>query len=819
MAKIKDILICQNKSAQIELARRVVLSQNLGPFGIWSWLADSLRELPRRSWTREAHKRLWDGGLLTIDSTPANPGSVADYSSRIISAGLQVNKRVAILFPKGTDHGSIVPDVAVSWCLEPKEFKLTNRVLLVSGRAGAHRPLRHAQVGALALASVLDIHANDANATLNLAGRASQLPTVIYTSRPSNLRSLLNDVQPDVVILDLCATDRQPWVVSAMADLRTFKNPVALWTDNPFVYVLAGSTEWLRFRWDSGKPADETDVEPLRLRSLIAQQGTTSLNSLIVPTLSNSAEAMMRDATIDLVRARVELNGALAQEAASLLARFVRAMSRLSIPVAEFDDLSSTHWGVASLTALSDEVENYFKYWTDSPLPLTRAREAAQEAFRLLRRDGPALGKALTNHILEGREPRQVLFPSRSQAALFRKHFASEYGLQQGAPLLPLSPDELGTLEIEGQLLVVGLPYPDFFFKAPQVLLTDRIEVLHHEFEVKLADWVFNTSVEMCAPSTEENVHAVAQLLGKTEPIIGPQSQSRIVRTPATFVTPQGTKESQAMQLNLPSQIDAWASLLSQEELDAEGMESEPLERGGTWTSAAVEIRFSDRTWVFLDECGPVQVVTSSRMEQRPARDLVAGDQIMLINGQKRQDQFSMLLTRLHAVSGVSVYVDLVNRWRSEIGELYHRHWVAQGLGTNELLCKLRSLGTSVTTADTVRNWIRGWHTPQDRQDIWRVAVALEMPFTTQHHRAIAKAATEIANVHRQVSRQINLWLEWRLSDPLRARSAMNAEILPDLGISLADFYDAVVILDIEEIQLLDRPVPGSLIGRRQGLL
>ncbi|HFX6065135.1 TPA: hypothetical protein ACIE75_005498, partial [Klebsiella pneumoniae] len=185
------------------------------------------------------------------------------------------------------------------------------------------------------------------------------------------------------------------------------------------------------------------------------------------------------------------------------------------------------------------------------------------------------------------------------------------------------------------------------------------------------------------------------------------------------------------------------------------------------WTDAAVELCLDD-TWVVLFGVQDrVNVATRSGIEQRYVRSLSIGDRILLIHGQRKQDLYDLIVSRVHEHSALRLHIALLRRWREEIEKSYPR-WRAesgQNSGYPELLAAMRGRGSTITSGLTVRFWVDGTTIcPDDVNDVLRLGEVLKNDFIVKNHRLIHRARDRLAGIHRGLANRLNHWLNHQLA-------------------------------------------------------
>lgn len=809
MASIQELLKSRQGLEEVEAAKRAVRARSLGPYGIWSWMYDRFGELPRRN--RDAHERLW-GGRLTFDSRPAQAETVADFTSRMLAAGFQVRKNVCVLLPAASDQEPfILPSLIIAWHLEDKALKGTNHILCVSGRSGVQRYLRKAAVGDLRLEDVLKVEVDSRSKQTSGPDRAD-LPYVVCACRPAEPAKLFASVQPEMVLLDLCDCDDGAWIPALLKVAAAYKCVVCAWTNNPHIFASAElSTGWLKYRWASFAPQLVAD-DPPSLRDLVLEDRDIEFVSVHLPVTEGSATHSLARANLELIKVKPSARSTIAASAYRLLARYIRAMTRLPVPLPYYETKSAEQWGMRSIGSLGQSVDQFLMHWPEAPEGIHAAVYWARDAAAKLPTSLPPLAQFAVEAFVDRRWP-GIAFPTQSLVDAFKEFAAAEYYVDLEDNRLPWLGVAGRTEGMPPEILHVGIPSILSLARTSDLLSANKIAVAHYPFERPLMHHLV-AEVQRVWPARLCDLTAcVAGLSGKEDPPAPGAAYPRVRIADHPVDAALAPTDEAMFDLESVVPKDIWSSLLRESDGEADSS-ADPSTNGAVWVEQAVQVNFIDGRCIRLSEDDLVQSARDGKFQELAACDLEPGDEMLVVDGARRQDLYSLILNRLHSGTTIATFVDLVGRWRSEIATHYRTIWKADGGTLRSLLSAIQLEGSRITSEQTVRGWVLGWHLPQDRMDIRRVALCLNMPFASSQFVAIGWAGTQIANVHRAISRQINNWLEMRISNPTRARAAMNAEVDATLGVSFRDFYDAVVVLEVDSVETIGGGLPSSALGQ-----
>lgn len=776
-------------------------------------MVDRFKELPRRN--RDVHNRLWRTGLLSFEGKLVESCGIADYSARLLSASLQVNRKLGLVFPVGSDFSpAILASVVVAWCFEPESLRGNNRILCISDKAGAQRYLRGSRIGSLDLSQVLNIEAGQRGQREAFAEGAGPLPTVICACRPADPESLVQSVEPDLILIDVAGASNPRWLDSTVAAINKREIPTCAWSNNPLVLKRCDFVDnWLWFAW-AAHPPSQSITDAGSLRGLIAVDNPVSLSSVVLAPSSSQFVACLSKATTNLLSCRDIAQAGVGQSCQRLLAGTLRVMARLPVPLLEYETRCRSFWGLPSISDMLREAEQFINYWGNAPEGFLSTASWLREAHSALEHETPPLCDYLVEAAIDGRNLR-IAFPSKSLATIFREYVAREFCGSVDSEIAGswIGPLDSVANDVETRVLLAGIPSLRTMPMLAHSLSSPSTDVVHYSFERGLFRYLVDQVAKDWEVAPQANLHALSQLSGKDEPDTTMGFYQRIVQGQEVGLATSSMAATGTLEFEAPEVLEAWERLLRQSESDESETEIELRQDGVGLVENAIEIRFVGGSSIILAGNDLVQSVRDGRLVEVEAGEMKRGDQMLVVDGSRRQDLYSLVLDRMHSIPGVAVYADLIGRWRSEIATAFRLNWLGTGKSYFDLLLAIRRNGSSITTPETIRNWTRGLHIPQDRLDLRRIAEALNMDFGLAQFHVIYNASNAVSAVHRNVSRQINTWLQWRISDPAKARIAMNSEVSSDYGVSLRDFYDAVLLLDVEAVTLIGPNFPSSQLG------
>jgi hypothetical protein len=571
---------------------------------------------------------------------------------------------------------------------------------------------------------------------------------------------------------------------------------------------------------------------------------------------------------------RRDSSGRLATDTLRAHWRCLSALSTLCVPLDLHESEAQHTWGLQPVSRLLRSCE-VFREACRSHLPdlageLDRVGTLLETALATLQSADPPLWDALCQQCLEelgSSEARLITFSSRARKQLFLLALLARYNIVQEEleelSVWVASLDDLhrwtrqlsnpaegnsdGALDapapdLSWHPLLVGLPSAQTTAKLAPFFAHKHADVLVYPHQQgalaqRMAQWQ-----QLLNPNATTALKTLRSLGCPCDPGGTLPTGTRIrSEVPATFNVRKGRIVGRASAARTASlwepdeDLESVARLLRAAE-DADEEESAPLEErpaeegdqqaaGSTgepsqeaWCAEALRVGFSGNWSVLYDPAEQVNVVVATasevRLDRRYVRSLRRADRVLLIHGQRRQNLYDLVISRVHRNSAVELHVALVRRWQDDFAVAYRR-WKKHGeRNLNELLAQMRVRGSELTSAFTLRQWLlRNTLCPHDKEDLRRLAEVLGMSFVKEHYRRIHDAASYLRGLHRGLSNRLNRWLE---QEAFGAEGRSNYDDVIDerLGLKFSDFRSSLQVLAVEQIEVVEGPFLRTTLGR-----
>lgn len=194
----------------------------------------------------------------------------------------------------------------------------------------------------------------------------------------------------------------------------------------------------------------------------------------------------------------------------------------------------------------------------------------------------------------------------------------------------------------------------------------------------------------------------------------------------------------------------------------------------------------------------------------------------MFIHGQKRQNLYDLIISRVHQHPSIEFFLALIKRWQKELQVAYGM-WL-KNLGEwdeilkygshdiNELLKRMQALGSKLTSSTALINWIKGLVLcPLDPEDLRRIGVVLNIEFIKKYYKQIDRAAKRLRGLHRGLSIRLNRWLHDQMAGAMRGN--VNDVIDAELGLTFEDIRNSLLVLDVIKIENVVGPFLRNHLG------
>lgn len=708
------------------------------------------------------------------------------------------------------------------------------------------------------------------------AGGTLNLPRVFTVYSPADPVKVLERHRPKWVAVDCGDVPDTHWLATLLKHARAKGIRVIGWGHNPLSECVTLFREHSEvFLWPAGVPVDHLksgNATVSRYDDLDAIFAGNIVETKVQPFVLAGSSVDRLDKPLGesrrllLKATRRNVTGRLGADALRAHWRCLNTLSTLSVPLDFYESESRHVWGLEPVGSLLRSCEVFREACRQNYVDLSRELDQVsghlEEARGVLEETEPSIWEALCQLCIEEPMPdeaRLITFLSRARKQLFLLALLARCNLVredlEEVSTWVAGVDDLrrwtrqladggGGVSKDGALdapdvnlswrpLLVGLPGVQLTPKLAPVLTQRNVDVLLYPhqgnaFARRMSEWS-----RLLNPDASKSLQTLRGLGCSCPPSTELPTAVRVrARDSVVFNVRNGRVAGRASVTRLwepEDETDSIARLLRTVE-DPDEEEAPPIEvrvaDGGmeadettqeTWCDSALEVIFAEGWGVLFDPDEQVNVLVATpsgtRLDRRYVRSLRADDRVLLIHGQRRQNLYDLIVSRIHRNPSIELHVALVRRWQDDFAVAYRR-WKRHGeRNLDTLLAQMRRRGSDLTNSFTLRQWLwRNTLGPHDREDLRRLAEVLDMGFVKEHYRRIDKAASRLRGLHRGLSNRLNRWLEQETAGT--ATQSDEDVIDEDLGLRFGDFRSSLQVLTVEKTATVRGPFLRTTLGR-----
>lgn len=799
---------------------------------------------------------------------------VDEFSARLVCSALRTGTSDAILvvLPDGLERRTPLlfsTALIMDGLAQIEAGKVGRRVLYVSTYAGIRLQLGSVRLGSMTLDGVFTQQygrgRGDELRTVSLPGGVN-LPSVLCIYAPADPAALLRQHRPKWVAVDCEESHGINWLPGLLAETKKVGVPVVGWTTKPFSGAVA---QWLNagggvFRWPRLRRGASTHIVALEQLSEGALEAEVTPRVLIGEHVFEISKALAT-ATEALLAAREFQDGRLSTDAVMLGWKYLRAMESVPVPLDVYEREANSYWG---MRRISDLRENFARF-IEAVHPLSpklhatlqNAADALSHAHERIGSTESPLWLGLSNLCVESTGQRRIVFASKSRREMFSfcllarfnisEDDLKEVGVQLGY-LAQAADADAGMFEEQVRSqptaespppLLVGMPSRFAEKHLDALLESGRLEILlwphqepvlerrvrHLSSELSLA----SRNLRRFLPALDEpeerareeaSAERRALRLGRSRDATAGALGDELRRKAEGVSLWKGPDASEAVAglFGSVSPADDEEGYTPPTVLDdaAADRESQPAS-DNPWVEEALEIHLEGGSRVLLPTDETVNVIIrisgGAEVEQRYVRSLRAGDEILFIQGQRRQSLYELLVSRVHRDPVIAQYLALVRRWQDDFVHAFTEGERQGRVSPESLLRELQEKGSRLTSPHTIRSWLRR-HVlaPNDAGDLRRIAEVLSMGFVTNYYKQIDKAGKRLKGLHINLSARLNRWLASSSAGSIAAGEA-DEVIDAELGLTVEDFRHSLLRVRVLEVKQQHGPFYRPHMGHLEG--
>lgn len=681
----------------------------------------------------------------------------------------------------------------------------------------------------------------------------AHIPKVICNYSPTDSISLLEIYKPDWIVID-CG-NRAKEISSLKSILEYCKineTPVIALSQNPLSECIKAfkTNDSLIFSWPQGPKNNEIINTNYKIDSTLLEIYFKSYKDTIIkPIIIKAPYEKELSKAYDLLAKSVSPeNGQLVMDACRIGWMYFRTLESLHIPLNIYELESKLFWGMKQVGTLRyaflDFIEAVDKVNPEIGEYLDQANDNLDKVYSYLQNNEPSIWLALntlcSNSEIGKDELNMIIFSSNARKQLFswtllarfniteedlldrqivltclkefRRELIEKVSYGEKAEINKNHFQDLSNYSIHP--LLVGLPSLASTSKLDALLTRSTLDILIYDYQYEALLNRVNEWGDLFSMSLINNAKVLSKYTCDRSNINLPEMPQYIkVDSETLIVTEQGLKRSISAPPPLIKPINSVdeISLLIQEDDDKDivgnicdnvdkGISSEkPID---ITINKVIELKFEEGNNVLFSPDDLIKVILDGdHLDERYVRSLKEGDRVLFIHGLKRQNLYDLIISRIHKHPAIEVHLALIKRWHEDFYKAVQRERRDYDMTMNELLEELQENGCKISSVQSLRQWLDGSVLcPEDPEDLWRLADALNMDFVMQNYKRINKASHRLRGIHSGLAIKLNNWLIKQAKGIIEEDENMYELIDDELGLTLQDFKDALTILQVKSI-------------------
>lgn len=797
-------------------------------------ISEIFDELPRSK--DNFFKQLWHDNRIKFDGTAKLTDEIDLRSAQLTCASLSGRKNLLLVLP---DHARwrmplLFATGLIMHTLDNKGQNQNRKIAYFGKGASIKSHLAKTQILKISLENIYD-QINIGNTFQPSSIEESTLPQVLFSYSPTNVEQVFENYFPDWVFID-CGDGTNPaWIYPLIEQLIKRGIQGIACVQNPLsdVIDLFKKHEWNIFSWNSS----------------YSNKFQTKISTIVIECEYGfkQAESLQKASTL-LTECRKLAISSFEKDALQAVGRYIHCIETLSVPLNFWESESKNYWGIYALSVHRQLVERYVSSLSSGNFKelLNKILSEIIPRHEELFDNQPPMWLALQQLCIDpSATPSILIFQNRAQQQLFSlamlaenniaENELQEYGvylshIKEFAQWEILMGDKelndkdhasvpKGLTEVypKWHPILVGVPYKGKSAFYTHLLKFENISVLLSPNQILLANWHFNRWNDLYNQIHSKNISCLESLnpSSKLNHLLDIQNPvTRVITSNQKSLLLDKNQEKLKHRMSdfikLSPRTEELAYLLgeftsSEEDIrfnDEEGIATSEtqLERTSEVIEEVFVVQFQANFEVMFAKDDKIKMIKSTpsgkTLEEQYIRSLRPFDQVLLINGLKRQSLYDLIISRIHDHPTFVLHLSLIERWHHE----FYMNMLNSKKSFYALLHELQLKGSKIKSELAVRQWNSGLIIcPQDYEDLKRLSEILNMPFVKQYHSQIYKAAQRLRGIHRVLSRKLNAWLreEAFLSNSQSFKDIIDEE----LNLDFRDFQDSLLILTVERIE------------------
>ncbi len=693
------------------------------------------------------------------------------------------------------------------------------------------------------------------------------LPSVITAFTPIDPIKLIKEQKPDWIAIEITDNPRNDWIEPLMKEAQRRSLAVIAWCNNPLAKALESFNDFGRvFSWPTVKRDNESHDDKADVHSAFYPDRITELIPLVIHGESSEfISKNLRSASITLFNLTQRCKDRFERDTVGVLYRYLRALESVYVPISIHEMEAERNWGNMPLQRIR-ETCNLFIERTPYNSPITDSLvnciNSLTEVHDYYLSNESPIWRIVSLYCIE--EPPQgryriIVFPSETKRrtallGLLAYWNISEDDLREMRVFFTCSKNlsllisnrgtcsskdsiQTQTHDIESidfslcDPVFIGLPNRNNLSQLSDLLKFTAVDFLIYQHQYNLFKARASVLENKLNPDLNAMIDSISFI---TEHSLAKSTEKlpiRIKQVPPLSIHVETAKiktiTTQETELYIPNdQIEEIELLFASYDPDNDqdfglsdfngATENDHSENERELIcSKAVEVTFNDG-WKVLYACDDtINVVLKNGhqrcIELRYVRSLRTGDEVVLIHGQRKQNLYNLIVSRVHTNPEIQVTVALIKKWQLEFSERFDKLFTGDSRFI-DFLKAIQSKGSAISSEAAIRSWHKGCVLcPQDSQDLVRISEILDIQFIKTNARYIENAATRLRGLHHSLSMKLNSWLT---NQALGNINKDDDDIIDEkLGLYFSDIRDSIYRLTVFDITEIDGLFLKSTLG------
>lgn len=708
------------------------------------------------------------------------------------------------------------------------------------------------------------------------------LPQILCHYSPTDPKNIIQNYKPECIVINFDNEQKDiSWIPSLIQISKEKQIPVLACVQNSLSNALSIIQDldmdifyWPRFQTQIIPNEKMVRTHEIDLKNFLIDFYETEPSFIKPIIIQSSNHWLFVRAYVNLIQAKELTQNELTLTAVKIGLRYLRLLEELPIPLKIYESECGNYWGLKRISRIKEAFDKYIETIEPHyPEIFQKLLETSTQLDKIYNEfywnSDPELWVALKDKIKQDvpeNEIRIVVFKVKARQKIFeltlllKENISSELlekrrifitcikDVQKTLKRIK-SPDSFDDASInldnkKIHSIIIGLPDKQSNPYLEELLFHDSIEFLLYShlnpvFNNRVEEWntIFSKSLEsnvkiLSKTSERKYISTVPNLsnhflLKKPDVIVSKNISSRKVPQEDNSVAP---KEKELMRNVLYNNLLVLTDLENEEDtyfIEDNKNSSETINGSEEiMVNAAIEFQFTSGEKALFslnDTLKVVNPILNGKIPQtstidKLASDVRVGDKILLIRGQKRQNLYDLLISRIHGHPSVDIKLKLIKRWHDEFRTTFEKEKVRNGLTLENLLYSIRKRGSKITSSQTLGLWLsESTIAPIDKEDLRYLADELNLPFVRKYYKEVYAAAQRIRGIHVGFANKLNNWLLNQAKGIVTDENNYSDFIDEELGITLQDFKDSLLMLSVKKVEIKNGLFYKDDLGKLEG--